>query len=265
MSIFNYKNKLDRPISFDFGIDSMIINEMGIGNIPREIKFKYSDIIDYRIVPNAHGYFTLSFYANDKVIEVKEDGKVTNESYITVTVKVIMNDSALSYNTKNFDDGENSIRKVIYNNTPLRSELDKRADKANEIYNLYKETPDDKFGIVYLTGPKKELDNYTISINNVGVLVAYTTKTQQKLIEAGQYYEHPAKLTWVNDNTLAFRIPYGNWNIGYSVSTYVNPLSESDMRVTAGPQKVDIVVNDMHKEVKLKLKLGLFQNKLVEI
>ena len=49
MSKFSYENKWSRPIQFEFDIDSMVIKEMWIGNVPREIKFKYDDIKEYRI------------------------------------------------------------------------------------------------------------------------------------------------------------------------------------------------------------------------
>lgn len=265
MSTFSYENRYGNTTYFDFGTDAMTIKEVWIGGQIREYRFKYSDVRRYVISPISSGYYQLSFYANNKEFEVNENGKITNRDFIITSVKVKMTDGALEHK-KIVEDSDDDIRKVIYNNTPLRSELDILTDTAKEINKLYQETPDDKFGIVYLSGPKKDIENYTIYINGVSIFSAYTTKAIQQLQEAGQYYEHPAKLTWVNNNTLSFRIPYGNWNISYSFHTVIyTSVDARGIRTSDGPKGVDIVVNEMHREVNLKLKLGLFQNKLIEI
>lgn len=265
MNTFSFENKYGNITYFDFDVDRMTIRETWIGGQVREFKFKYNDIRKYVISPDSAGYYQLSFYANNKEIEVNDNGKLSNRDIIMTSVKVKVSDSALAHK-KTFEDSENDIRKVIYNNTPLRSELDMLTDKAREINKLYQETSEDKFGIVYLTGPKKNIEDYNVDINGVSIFTIYTERQEQKLKEVGQYYEHLAKPTWVNNNTIAFRIPYGNWRIGYTFHTRVYSSPDArGIRTTDGPKSVDIVINEQHKEVKLKLKLGLFSNKLIEI
>lgn len=260
MSIFSFENKYGNTTYFDFDIENMSVKEIGIGGEIREYRFLYSNIKRYVILPDSRGYYQLEFYADNKDIELNENQKIVYRDYMCILVKANLTDSPLTL-TKIIEDGEDDIRKVIYHNTPLRSELDVILDKTREINKLYQETPEDKFGVVYLTGPRKNIDDYRISINDIAIFTVYTEKQEQKLKKAGQYSEHLAKPTWINNNTLLFRIPYGTWTIGYTF----RDIDINGIRSVDGPKDAQVIVNEAHKEVKLKLKMGLFSNKLIEI
>lgn len=257
MSTFSFENEYGNISYFEFYTDRMSIREIWIGGLVREFMFKYSDINRYSIKPITRGYWVLTFFANNREIEVVEKGKIKNSKCEIFKMKAKVSDSAL-YNKYTIEDGENDIRKVIYDNTPLRTELDMQIEKVNYINKLYKETSDENYGIVYLSGPRKNMDNYGIEINGVTLFYVYTAKSEKKLREAGQYFEHLAKPAWVNNNTLAFRIPYGNWNIRYTFHNY-------GMGTVDGPRSVNIIVNNEHREVRLMSKIGLFENKIIEI
>lgn len=260
---YNFENNYKKQTFFEFKETEMYIKETLIDEKMREYKFKYTDITRYSVVPNSNGFYELSFYSNDRKIEKIENGKNNFESFISIKIKMNVLNSSLSSDFMVKED-QNDIKNVIYNNTPLRSELDFIQETKKNIYELYNNTSDDKFGVVYIEGPKKDLKEYWISLNSIPFIAIHTSRQEKKLKDDGLYEESIARPYWVNNNTIGFRIPYGNWTIGYSyeATSYSSINSINGIDYMSGPESIDINVNINEPEIRLKTKVGLFKNKL---
>ena len=265
MASYSFENKYERQTYFEFREDEMYVKEIWIGDQIREYRFKYIDISRYSIVPDIHGYYSIDFWSNEKKIEQMENGQKKYVTLINIKIKKDMIDTPLL--SRKIIDDVNDIRNVIYNNTPLRSELDLMQEKSKSIYELYENTPENEFGTIYLQGPRKEFNEYCIHLNNIPFFTIYTSKQEKKLKDVGQYKESIAKPYWVDNQTIAFRIPYGKWNIGYSFKSTAYPSVDSihGVNYTTGPQNIDIIVDMQHPEIRIRTKHGLLKNKLIEV
>ena len=267
MNSFDFENKYGKITHFDFYDNEMYIKETWIGDQIIEYRFKYNDVSKYIVRPSSSGYYNLEFWSDSKLIKKEENNKTTYPHFITIPIKNDMSNTSDPYK-KIFSDDENGIRKVIYNNTPLRSQLDMEFDKLIDINRLYSETSENSFATICLSGYsiKKDLNNYSIKINGSTFFTVYNEKMENKLKEEGKFIESPAKPYWQDDNTLVFKIPYGNWNIGFSFDSIMYPsVGTRGMNYTEGPKSIDITANEQHKIINLKVKAGLLRNKIIEL
>lgn len=256
MASFRFKNKYDHDILFEFNATNMKIQEEGINTII--YIFNYNDIKDYSIVPNRNQYYTLYFYANGKKIQKIENGEVKYTDFVIVTVFTEMKDSVLKY-TKYVSDPSKDIGLIIYNNTPLRSPIDKIRETGQEIRDAYKNTSDGQFGTIYLRVAGRNLTEYKITLNNVPLFVMHNDNRQEILKQSEEYNEPLAKPYWLDNKTIAFKVPYGKWEVNYSHYDYYNEYS-----MTCYQEGIIVEVNDSNKEFKIKKKMGLFSNKLIQ-
>ena len=248
--------------SFEFGESSMRIREQA-KNGEKEYRFKYADISKYSVAPLPYkggSFYKLSFCSNGEKIERTENGSSKHVSVVTLQIKKAAADKSKLFNELDADN-TNNIRSVIYKLTPLRSELDFIQERTKKITRLYENTPENEFGTVFIEGPRKNLNEYSVQLNSVTFFTMYTAMQEKNLREAGYYSESAARPYWADKKTLAFRIPYGRWNVGYTFET----TDQSENLYTTGPKSVDIVVDAKHPKVRIRQKLGLFLNKLIEV
>ena len=265
MATYQFPNKYNKTTYFSFNETGMTIKEIWIGDEEREYSFMYSDISRYAVLPTKRGLYEINFWANDKKIQVVENEKTSFVSLIRL-VAGELNLTPTVENEMHYSPAENDIRKIIRDNTPLRSELDKIEDDASAITAKYDEAAEDTMGMIYITGPVKEYTSYRIILNGVSYFAVYPTKQEQILKEKGVFHNSKAEPHWIDNRTIAFKIPFGEWDISYSFDyEAVYHDRTTYIKDTVTLDKVHVTINKNHPIAKLKKKNKFFGAKLIEI
>ena len=139
-------------------------------------------------------------------------------------------------------------------------------DDASAITAKYDKSTEDTMGMIYITGPVKKYTSYRIIINGVSYFVVYPTKQEQILKEKSVFYNSKAEPHWIDNRTIAFKIPFGEWNISYSFD-YETAYHDRTTYIkdTVSLDKVHVTLNKNHPIAKLKKNNKFFCAKLIEI
>lgn len=76
------------------------------------------------------------------------------------------------------------------------------------------------------------------------------------------YLESKARPHWIDKKTLAFKIPFGEWDISYS---FLVTVVDRNYKNTARAESVHVTISKDHPIAKIKSKMKLFGYKLIEI
>lgn len=262
MAIYQFQNKYNKITYFDLNETEINIKEMCIGEQEREYNFMYSDISSYTVSLTSQGFYRMNFHSNNKKIKLMENGKSSFESFISIIADKATR-LPLGTTCEFTKESEYNIRKIIHDNTPLRSPLDELDNMKDTITTKYNESTTDTMGMIYIIGPRKDWDTYTIKINDVPYITVYTSEQNQILEKNGIKIESKAEPHWIDNKTFAFKIPFDEWDIAYTYKYSYGPSGRNHMMTST--KKIHIIINKEHSIVKLKLKSGLFHTKLIEI
>ena len=260
MGVFYFQNQYGRDLILTLGPERAEIRDVWNDQFVREYRFCYADITRYQIQPAAAGCYQLYFWSDGKRIEQREGEKLRLVGSFRITARAEVEPPARP-GQRRFCDGPEEIRRVICRNTPLRSELDRMVEQAERIHRQYRETPEDGFATVLLTGfqVRRGLHRYCFDLNGVPCFTAYTAAEEAHLRSAGQWEEPPARPRWQDSRTLAFRLPYGRWRVGYSFRSR----DVYGIRSNEGPKSVDVTADPQHRLIRLRTKAGLLGSRIV--
>lgn len=262
MKSYQYPNKYNKITYFEINETEMTIKNTNISNNIIEYNFKYQDISEYNIYYISGGLYRINFNSSNKKIKETREEKVSYISFFSIIVGENTEISLGGHFIFN-KESETNIRKVIRDNTPLISqqdEIDKTKDAITEKYN---ESTEDTMGTIHITGLRKERDTYIIKINNVEYITLYTTKQYKILEENGIKTNEKSDPCWIDNKTVAFKIPFGEWNISYSCRQYYGEGFNDYKWVST--KNNHVTINKEHTTISLKIKSGLFRPRLIEI
>ncbi len=274
MYTYQFENRYGGHTEFQFQDNSMIIHVTGKRDYHTQYRFCYNAISTYLFSTRSHGYHELHFMSNRKAIEKTENGKVKLVSSCFVAVKAEILNSVRSHglNQVVFRDSDEDIRKIILHRTPLRSENDLYIERQQAILAQFRATPETQFSQITIKGIKNieasrlysSGDYLQILLNNIPILTLHSNSGKHELMNAGMYADsHPANPLWLDNSTLSFQIPYGEWDLRYNI--HLNRSATDRLPSDQGSKNIHLSLSPENKIINLKVKTGLFSTKLIII